>query len=523
MDMKKILAILLTAMLVLGTVSVSGLAEGTTDKQIKVNIQITGDVGSMSPWGPEGFNTMTVFPELYETLFFQRTLGGEVQPLLASGYTMINEQLVDVKLFENIYDSAGNHIVASDVVFSYEQDIAEGNQPNYLGNIESLKALDDYTVEVALKSDGVGVFEDALCSVRIVSQAAYEKDRMDTMPVGTGPYVLKAWTAGSTITLAKNPNYWHADDRAAISQANADEIVYKVISEPSQILIALENGEIDFSKTLSISDMHHFLDNGDDAENFNVVSMPATLAQCVFFNCSTGNPFADVRLRQAVSYAIDKQAVLDGAYESLGSVCHAFGGEMAADYLESWKSEPYYEYDVEKAKELMKEAGYENGLSIRLLCDAQPAHLMMAQILQIYLQEIGITVTINSYDEALFNTYRFDPTQWDIHINNKAGNYVVQQWQYSLDANFYKGTTCNWLDDAKLQDLFHTALNKSTHTPENVDAAWQYIKEVNPVFAVCFSYEYFVGKKTISEFYITDRMLAIAGAFTFSDDFVNAD
>ncbi|MEA4927492.1 MAG: ABC transporter substrate-binding protein [Candidatus Limiplasma sp.] len=520
--MKKLLAILLTVML-LGMTAASAMAEGTTEKYIKINVQLNGDVGSMNPWGPEGFNTMTVFPELYETLFFQRTLGGEVIPLLASGYTMENDQLVDVKLFENIYDSVGNHITANDVVFSYTQDIAEGNQPNYLGNIESIKALDDYTVQVALKSNGVGVFEDALCSIRIVSQAAYEKDRMDSVPVGTGPYTLKDWQAGSTITLVKNPNYWHADDRAAVSMANADEIVYKVISEPSQILIALENGEVDFSKTVSISDMHHFLEGGDQQANFNVVSMPATLSQCVFFNCSAGNPFADVRLRQAVSYAIDKQAVLDGAYEGLGSVCHAFGGEMAADYLEAWKSEPYYEYDVEKAKQLMKDAGYENGLTIRLLCDAQPAHLMMAQILQIYLQEIGITVTINSYDEALFNTYRFDPTQWDIHINNKAGNYVVQQWQYSLDSNFYKGTTCNWLDDAKLQELFHTALDKATHTPENVDAAWQYIKEVNPIFAVCFSFEYFVGKKTISEFYITDRMLPIAGAFTFADDFVSAN
>ncbi len=519
--MKKILAILLTAVLVLAAMSTAALAQTATGEPLRVSVQLTGDVGSMNPWGPEGFNTMTVFPELYETLFFQRTLGGEVQPLLASGYTLENEQLVNVKLFENIYDTAGNHITASDVVFSYQQDIAEGNQPNYLGNIESLKVLDEYTVQIALKSNGVGVFEDALCSVRIVSQAAYEKDRMDTVPVGTGPYVLKDWSAGSTITLMRNPNYWHADDRAAISMANPDEIIFKVISEPSQILIALENGELDFSKTVAISDMHHFLEGGDDAANFRVISMPATLAQCVFFNCSEGNPFADVRLRQAVSYAIDKQGVLDGAYEGLGNVCHAFGGEMAADYLESWKSEPYYEYDVEKAKELMKEAGYENGLSIRLLCDAQPAHLMMAQILQIYLQEIGITVTINSYDEALFNTYRFDPTQWDIHINNKAGNYVVQQWQYSLDANFYKGTTCNWLNDQTLQDLFHTALNKATHTPENVDAAWQYIKQVNPVFAVCFSYEYFVGKSTISEFYITDRLMAIAGAFTFSEDFVN--
>lgn len=200
--MKKSIACTLTAAMVLGMIgSVVAPVQAEEEKPIKVTAQLSGDVGSMNPYGPEGFSTMTVFPEIYETLFFQKTLGGEVNPLLATGYTMVNDKLADITIADDIYDTAGNHITASDVVFSYEQDIKEGNQPNYLGNIESIKALDDYTVEIALKSAGVGVFEDAVCSVRIVSETQYESDHMDTVPVGTGPYVLKDWSAGSSITL----------------------------------------------------------------------------------------------------------------------------------------------------------------------------------------------------------------------------------------------------------------------------------------------------------------------------------
>lgn len=520
--MKKSIACTLTAAMVLGMIgSVVAPVQAEEEKPIKVTAQLSGDVGSMNPYGPEGFSTMTVFPEIYETLFFQKTLGGEVNPLLATGYTMVNDKLADITIADDIYDTAGNHITASDVVFSYEQDIKEGNQPNYLGNIESIKALDDYTVEIALKSAGVGVFEDAVCSVRIVSETQYESDHMDTVPVGTGPYVLKDWSAGSSITLEKKENYWNDDDRAAIAAANADEIVYKVITEPSQTLIALQNGEVDFSKNVAISDVYHFLEGGDSEDDFTVESVPDTLSQVIFFNCSEGNPFSDVRLRQAVSYAIDNQAVLDGVYEGRGDVCHAYGGEMSADYNPKWKEEDYYDYDPEKAKELLTEAGYPDGLDIRLMCDSQAPHIMMAQIIQIYLQQVGINVTIDTYDEALFNTYRFDPTQWDIHINNKAGNYVVQQWQYSLDADFYNGVTCNWLDDAKLQELFRTAINKETHTQENVDACWEYQKEVDPIYAVCFSYQYFIGQKGIESMYISDRLIPILGAFTFNDNFVS--
>jgi ABC-type transport system substrate-binding protein len=482
-------------------------------------MQMQEDVGSMSPWASDNGARGIVLGEIYETLCYKRVLGGEALPLLASGYTRVNDVTVNVTLHNDIYDTAGNHITAVDVVYSYNTDIAEGNQASYTGNIAGIRALDEYTVELEIKTNGVGMMEDALCLVRIVSQKAYESDRMNSVPVGTGPYVLKEWVTGSTVTLEKNDNYWNDNDRAEVAMANIDEIVYKVISESSQIMIAMETGEIDFTSGIALTDISHFLEGGDLADRFNVYSEPSILSQNLFFNCSDNNPFSDVRLRQAVCYALDNQAILDGAYDGLGSVCHAFGSELSSDYLDSWKTEEYYEYNVARAKELMKEAGYEQGLDVVLLLDSLPAHVMMAQIIQLYLGEIGINVKINSYDSSLFNTYRFDPAQFDIHINNKAGGFVVQQWQYSLDARLFNGSTTNWLVDEKWQSLYETAANAPTHTPENMDAAWQYLKEIVPVYGICFSYNYYVGIKGIDEFYINDLTYIIAGANTYSDDF----
>lgn len=505
------LAFVLTFALMAGA---TGTAKAEAPSVVK--IQIGGDVGTMAPWAPDGNGRTNVFPEIYETLFYQRVLGGEAIPLLAKGYETISETEYKINLNDNIYDSAGNHITASDVVYSYATCTAEGNQKPYVGNIESLEALDDYTLELKLITAGVGALEDAICSVRIVAEKAYTEDKMGTMPVATGPYVLKEWVTGSTITLVKNENYWADGNRAEISQANVDEIVYKVITEPSQIMISLQNGDIDYSSAISQADIHHFLEGGDLADNFVVKSQPASLAQVLFFNCSEGNPFADVRMRQAVSYAIDNQAVLDGAYESRGAVSHAFAGEKSPDYQPQWKEEEYYEYNPDKAKELIAAAGYGSGLTVHLICDALTPHVMMAQIIQYYLQEVGITVEISSYDDALFNTYRYDPTQWDLHINNKAGAYIVQQWQYSLDARFFGGATCNFLVDEKWQSLFETASALSTHTPENLDAAWQYLKEINPVYSICFSYDYFVGSKIFDTLYLTDKDFLIPGACIYA-------
>lgn len=418
--MKKFTRLISLVMAVMMIVSLSAAAFADGGRASVVKIQIGGDVGTMAPWAPDGNGRTAVFPEVYETLFYQRTLGGDPVPLLANSYDEISETEYRIHLYENIYDTAGNHITASDVVYSYLTCIEEGNQKPYVGNIESISAEDDYTVNLKLITAGVGALQDTICSVRIVSEKAYTEDKMGEVPVATGPYMLKEWVTGSTITLVKNDNYWAGDNRAEIAQANVDEIIYKVITEPSQIMISLQNGEIDYSSAISQGDIHHFLEGGDLANDYKVQTQPANLAQCLFFNCSEGNPFADVRMRQAVSYAIDNEAVLEGAYEGRGAVSHAFAGEKSADYQEGWKSEEYYEYNPEKAKELMKEAGYEKGLKVRLICDALTPHVMMAQIIQLYLGMVGIEVEISSYDDALFNTYRYDPTQWDLHIKGEG-------------------------------------------------------------------------------------------------------
>lgn len=509
----KLLSLLLAALMV-ASLTISAFADGHPSV---VRIQISGDVGSMAPWAPDGNGRTNVFPEIYETLFYQETLGGDPVPLLAKGYDEISETEYRIYLNENIHDSQGNPINANDVVYSYMTCTAEGNQKPYVGNIESITVEDDYTINLKLIAAGVGALQDAVCSVRIVSEKAYTDDKMGTVPVGTGPYVLKEWVTGATITLVKNENYWGDGNRAMISQANCDEIVYKVITESSQIMIALQNGEIDYTSAISQADISHFLEGGDLADQYRVKYQPATLAQVLFFNCSEGNPFSDVRMRHAVSYAIDNEAVLEGAYEGRGAVSHAFAGEKSGDYQAKWKTEDYYEYNPEKAKELVKEAGYDKGLKVRLICDALPTHVMMAQIIQLYLGQIGIEVEINSYDDALFNTYRYDPTQWDLHINNKAGAFVVQQWQYSLDARLFGGATCNFLVDEHWQQLYETASALSTHTPENLDAAWQYLKEIDPVYSICFSYDYFVGTKLFDTFYLTDKDFIIPGACVYAD------
>ena len=353
--------------------------------------------------------------------------------------------------------------------------------------------------------------------VYIVDQEAYEADAdgMANNPIATGPYKLSAWTPGSTVTLVKNDDYWQSADLACnYSQQNVDEIEYKIISEPSQISIALETGDIDFAADVAQSDLIYFNDGG-----FTVLSLDAALSQIILFNCSEDAPTGSKELRQAIAYAIDSQALIDGAYNSVGSVCKTYGNSVYGDYLDKWDSEDYYDYSPEKAEELLAQSGY-NGESIIIMTGMLSTHKMMAQIIQAYLSEVGITSEIVSYDDTLYSNYRWDPTQWHIQLTNKgSGDYVASTWRYSFDQSFFGGATQGFYTDEAMQELLVKCLDESSHTPENMDAFHQYMKDVLVGYGLLFSKDSYVFVDTMENVVINPQNAVVPGACTYSDSF----
>ena len=514
----KALAVLLSvSMLVPFSVYAEGASDVNMDEET-VTIAIPFDPATMEPWATMGDGRIDVIRHVYEYMFDYEKIGGDLLPCIASGYEQTDDVTYRVTIYDNITDSAGNHITAEDVVFSYETTIEIGNQGIGVNTIDHMDVIDDTTIDFVFNTTAAGAFANAMTNTAIVSKAAYEADpeHFASKPVGTGHYVLDEFTPGSTISFSKREDYWQSEEECArLSEANIGHVVYKVIPEASQLTIALESGDVDIAYYILSSDIHRF----EDVEGFHLEARPKDLAEVILYNCDPSNVFADEKLRQAVSYAIASEAVLQTVYDGAGGVCKTYGSPLFADYNEKWNEEDYYDYNPEKAKELLAEAGYADGLKVRLMTDNGAIHTRMAQVIQSMLSEVGIEVEILAYDGNLINTYRFDPTQFDFYIASKSSfDYITSVWKFSFDQVAYKGMTLNFYVDPELQTLLETALDSATHTEENIDKFHYALKDLALGYGICYGTNYLAYNDKIEELAIDFKTRVVGGACIFNPD-----
>ncbi len=160
----------------------------------------------------------------------------------------------------------------------------------------------------------------------------------------------------------------------------------------------------------------------------------------------------------------------------LAIAASTIGNSNFGGYQDKWDTEPYYDFDLAKAKELFAASGYKAGMTAKLLAQNDPRSGLMAQIIQSQLKELGINVEINQVEASVFNQLKTDPTAWDMMIDAAAGgDFIVNPWQLVYDQNRNNGTTGGFVKDDQLQALLDTAVKE--FTPETLDAFQQYQKE----------------------------------------------
>ncbi len=481
---KKVLTLCMALVMILSLAPVSNAATSGDADYIKVNIAGPADPGNYLPFGADNSVRDTYSCYFYEQLFDMYSSEEGLFPTLASGYEREEDGdtgIYTVHIREGIYDHAGNPLTANDVAFSYNSALEKNERTSTFGEMKPVEVIDDYTVKITIQPDALGTFERIVTSSPVVTQKAYEASAtgFSSDPVGTGPYYIKEWVPGSYINFVKDENYWAKD--LGFDNQNCDEIYVKFIAEPAQATIEMETGGVDFAYNISTKDAVNF----EGVPGYGIVNSPFTQVRCVTFNFDPSNPFSDLRLRQAVAYAIDAPSIVQVVYDGKGgapTVCAVPEPEagFVFDYDPAWKDRDIpYAYNIEKAQQLMAEAGYPNGgLHARLMTKDNEEYQMAAQIMQALLAQIGIDVEILAYENALYQTYRWQDDKWDIQICGWAHNgipYLPMGFKWYLNRNADTGRNVLMMNDDKMQEILDASLSFETHSNETVNALMDYV------------------------------------------------
>lgn len=472
--MKKLVAIALSLAMLMSCVLGIGAASAEADKVV---VGITIDPGNIGPFQGMSAGRIGILFTTYE--FLVTKVDGVRVNCLAKEITKVDDLTYDVEIYDYITDQAGNHLTASDVAWSYNSGIASGNLPK-LGNIASVEAISEYVTRFTFTSLASGDLDALLMECPIVTQAAYEAspDQMATDPVTTSAYQVVDYVSGSKIVYKDTGKYWQTDESLIpmTSRHNVENIEIDIIPDTAQLTNALKTRAIDVSVWVSATDISDF----KDMEGFTVSQMEENTTELLAFNCDTGSVFADnPELRKAIAYAIDSEVIALGAFNGDAKPVKTYGNTKYADYVEKWNDEEYYEYDLDKAKELYAASGASN-LNLKLMYVTSDETAMMATIIQAQLAELGINVELRGYDSQLFNQYKYENKgEWDLLLDEGASSTnLANVYKLAWDRTGYThGGAINFVKDDTLQSLMEAAMDEATHGDETMDAFHQYLKE----------------------------------------------
>lgn len=443
----------------------------------KVTVAISSDGQTFEPFARASWGSV-VFP-LFQSLA-ETDSEGNLRLVLLKSFEQVDDVTYNAEIWDCIYDSEGRNLKASDVEWSIQKFIDEGNK-GAVNRLDSIEVTGDYTF-VWHCSDpfGLGEMGKNLGNGKILVQETYEAhgESMASSPVGTGPYVLENYTPGSSVTLVANEDFWMkniddeawlAENRYVTSYQNVREIEYQIIQDAGSRAVALEMGTVDAVDSLNAADVDYFIQNPD--LGIVPVELPQDPPVAFYFDCNEASPCSDVNLRKAICYAIDNVGIAAGvsfpAQPAYG--IHPRMYDAPAEWL---TGREYYDYNVETAKEYLEQSSY-NGETLTVIYMDQGAITDSVIMLQAALGEIGIKVNLLPADMQVLNEYKLDYTKWDMMFDVLGGgNYLsatLKRFWTEDSAATNNGNQVFGIVDSHLDDLF---LDLRDNTSDETIAAW---------------------------------------------------
>ena len=434
MKMCKVLAVVLALTMCLGMVT--AYAVTPADKDIVIAIE--GGMSSMDPHNITDTNAISATRGMYEPLVGfdeDRNFIG----VLAENWDISEDGLTyTFHLRDGIKFHDGTDFNADAVVANFDRILDESNglrrTPNWYITAEdgsttprvTVTAEDESTVTFVL-NEGWSTFLNKLALITYISPAALDEYGNDIMyhPCGTGPYVCEEWSEGNFVKMATNPDYWG-------EIPGVDSVTIQQVPEAGTRTAMLQTGEADFIYPMT-SDQEGAV-AGD--ENIVIDSVPSNIMRYVTLNADV-EALSDVKVRQAMNYAIDKNAYVALMYNGDATIADSVFPPTISYYA----PQTVYEFDLEKAKSLMEEAGYADGFDLTIWCDNATQEIKGATFIQQQLAQIGINVEVVPYDLGSMDA--------DIYVERDEA--TIQMWYVNWSASDFSA-------DSTVRALLHSSM-----------------------------------------------------------------
>ncbi|MBU7042188.1 MAG: ABC transporter substrate-binding protein [Theionarchaea archaeon] len=425
-NLKAIAAIVLLTTLLAGCIGQAPEEEIPKEKMTFI-FGSSGDAVKLDPADVTDGESLQRMDNIHQGLVAYDGGTTNIKPCLATDWDIsADKKTITFDLRKGVQFHHGfGEMTADDVVFSFARQYDQNNfyygkgewaYWGYMfGDIEKVEKIDDYKVAIHLKRPNASIMTSlAMFTVSIVSEKAAQEygDDYFKNPVGTGPFEFVEWVKDDHITLRAFDDYWEG-------RAKIDELIFKVIPDPSARLMALQAGEVHGIEHIDPTALQIIKDD----PNLQLISQAGMNVGYVALNCGEGyvdtnkngkwdagedvevpgafEPFKDVRVRRAISHAINKESIVRNLYKGAATVAVQGQPPSLFGYNDDITG---YEYNPDKARQLLDEAGYGDGFTVTLWHMGStsrpyfPVPTEIAEAIQNDLAAVGITAELFTED-----------------------------------------------------------------------------------------------------------------------------
>lgn len=454
------------------------IASGAAAQDLNIAVQEVPD--SLDPATENtNVNLRTIY-SIYETLVkTDYRDGGALKPGLATEWTVIDTKTLEFKLCEGISFHNGDTLDAADIVATFDP-VRRGLDESipvaskqFLGGIDRVEVIDDMTVRIHMAADdAIALNRFASFPSHIISANAFKAadSYVDfaAQAIGTGPYKLAEFVVGERVVLERFDDYW-GEPKAA-----AETVTFTVVPELSTRVAGLLAGQFDMITEIGADEFAQINGNPDT----EVAGGPVENIRGLFFD-ATNETMKDPLIRRALNLAIDRQLLVDTFYQGKTSVTRNWQMPVFGDmYLEDY---PMPEYNVEKARALLEEAGYQGEeIVYRVLDGYYTKQLETAQVLQSMWKEAGLNVKLEvkeNWDQILednetrhiidasFTAYYPDPMGQFWRRFGPNGGRDGSYWHNTPEMIALGETLATSVDTDERRDVFRQMLDNFEQNP----------------------------------------------------------